>query len=421
MAHRLQCAIALFQRNPKMTHQALIHPIREWLIDQALGSPDPVVLFESMCQRLSGIGIPIARARLIWQTLHPLFRAETVIWDRGQPAKLDTFPHQDDETPAWRNSPLRFVLHNNISVLRRQLEGENETLDFPILKELKLQGITDYLVLATVISHSMETAAVGQAGPRGVIVTWASDRPGGFSPDDLAALQEMNRLFAVICRTIIQSRVAANITSTYLGRRAGQMVLRGQIRRGDGEQTRAVVWFSDMRNSTMLAESLPSDDYFALLNAYFEATAGPLVEHGGEVLDFIGDGVLGILPFESEAGMRDAAKRANAALDEVLARSRVVNGERAAKGLDRFNFGVGLNVGDVKFGNIGIPQRLSFSVIGHSVNEVARIESMTKMLQQPVLSGGALANLVPDRWRSLGEHKLEGVLDPVELFAFQMN
>jgi adenylate cyclase len=103
-----------------MAHAALIHPIREWLIDQALGAPDPVVLFENMCQRLAGIGIPISRARLIWQTLHPLFRAETVIWDRGQPAKLDTFPHQDNETPAWTNSPLRFVIHNNISVLRRR-------------------------------------------------------------------------------------------------------------------------------------------------------------------------------------------------------------------------------------------------------------------------------------------------------------
>jgi adenylate cyclase len=402
-----------------MAHEALIHPIREWLIDQALGAPDPVVLFESMCQRLAGIGIPISRARLIWQTLHPLFRAETVIWDRGQPAKLDTFPHQDNETPAWINSPLRFVIHNNISVLRRQLQGENELLDFPILQELKEQGVTDYLVLSTVITHTMEMEGSSRSGPRGVIVTWASDRPGGFSAEDLASLQEMNRLFAVICRTMIQSRVAANITSTYLGRRAGQMVLRGQIRRGDGEQMNAVVWFSDMRNSTMLAESLPSEDYFALLNSYFEATAGPLVERGGEVLDFIGDGVLGIFPFDTDRAMADAAKRANAALDDVMARAHSANSTRAAEGLERFNFGVGLNVGGVKFGNIGIPQRLSFSVIGQTVNEVARIESMTKLLQQPVLAGHGLASLVPERWRSLGEHKLEGVLDPMELFAFQ--
>src|SRR5215203_52635 len=117
-----------------------------------------------------------------------------------------------------------------------------------------------------------------------------------------------------------------------------------------------------MRNSTMLAESLPSDVYFALLNSYFEATAGPLVDHGGEVLDFIGDAVLGVFPYENSEGLAEAARRANAALDETLARGREVNVDREKLGLDRFHFGIGLNVGDVKFGNIGIPQRLSFSV-----------------------------------------------------------
>ena len=168
----------------------------------------------------------------------------------------------------------------------------------------------------------------------------------------------------------------------------------------------------------MLAETLPHDVYFSLLNSYFEATAGPLVDHGGEVLDFIGDGVLGIFPYDDGDGLVEAARRAHLALDETLARGREANASRHAAGLDRFNFGVGLDVGDVKFGNIGIPQRLSFSVIGQTVNEVARIESMTKLLQQPVLAGAKLARLNPVRWRTVGEHKLDGVLEPVELFAF---
>ncbi len=151
-----------------------------------------------------------------------------------------------------------------------------------------------------------------------MLVTWTSDRASGFSPDDLEALQKVQRVFALACKTMIQSRISSNIATTYLGDRAGRSVLNGQIRRGDGQETHAVVWFSDMRNSTMLAESLPSDAYFSLLNSYFEATAGPLVEHGGEVLDFIGDGVLGIFPFEDGGGLEHAAQRANAALDEAL-------------------------------------------------------------------------------------------------------
>lgn len=400
-----------------MSHNALIRPIREWLVDQALGDPDIVVMFETMCQRLAGIGIPIARARLIWQTLHPLFGAETVVWDRGKPAELERFPHQDNETDVWKRSPLRFVLVNGIDILRRQLTGENETLDFPLLQELKEQGFTDYLILATPLQGRKVTGN-DPKGARGIIVTWTSDREGGFSDDDLTCLQQMQRIFALACKTAIQARISTNIATTYLGERAGRSVLNGQIRRGDGEHTPAVVWYSDLRNSTAFAETLPSDAFFSLLNAYFEATAGPLVDHGGEVLDFIGDAVLGIFPFADVDGLEDAARRANAALDQTIDLAANINRARTDEGLERFKFGVGLNVGEVKFGNIGIPQRLSFSVIGQSVNEVARIESMTKLLQQPVLAGGGLASLNPERWRSVGAHKLDGLLDPVELFAF---
>ena len=375
-------------------------------------------MFETMCQRLTAVGVPITRARLIWQTLHPLFRAETVIWDKGKDAVLEQFLHQDDSTDAWERSPLRYVLHNDVQVLRRELQGPNETLDFPILSELKEQGFTDYLVLATRIDHAITTGDPNLAGARGIIVTWASDRPNGFSNDDLDSLQQIQRIFALACKTVIQSRISTNIATTYLGKRAGRSVLNGQIRRGDGMHTPAVVWFSDLRNSTAYAESMAAETYFSMLNAYFETTAGALVNHGGEVLDFIGDAVLGIFPFEDETQLEEAVLRANSALDEALALSREKNEARAGSGQEQFKFGVGLNVGEVKFGNIGIPQRLSFSVIGHTVNEVARIESMTKLLQQPVLAGGGLARLDQKRWRSIGEHKLEGVLDPVELFAF---
>jgi len=400
-----------------MTQEALLMPVREWLVDQSLGQSDIVELFETLCNRLAAIGIPIARARLIWPTLHPLFDAETVKWARGENAVLEQFVHQDNETDAWKLSPLKFVIESGAEVFRRELSGPNEMLDFDILSELKEQGMSDYLILATGLSGDRTPTKTGRS--KGIMVTYASDRPSGFSSDDLVSLQHIQRRLAVACKTIIQARISKNITTTYLGQRAGNSVLDGQIKLGDGETTKAVVWYSDLRDSTSHAETMPPDVYFEMLNTYFDATAKTVVSNGGEVLDFIGDAVLGIFPYTYDRELRKAAKQANKALDSTLELAAKANDIRMEKGLQRFKYGIGLNVGEVMFGNIGIPERLSFSVIGPTVNEVARIEQMTKYLQQPVLAGKKLAELDPDRWKSMGKQKLDGMLEPVELFSFK--
>ena len=201
----------------------------------------------------------------------------------------------------------------------------------------------------------------GENKRRGILVTWSTKKKGGFSSDDIWALQKIQRRFAVACKTVIQSRISSNIANTYLGERAGNNVLNGQIRRGDGERTKAVVWYSDLRNSTSLAETMEPSDYFSLLNSFFMTTAEPVVNHGGEILDFIGDAVLGIFPFSEEKNLERAARAANNALDEALLLSSDANKIRLENGEEQFKFGIGLNAGEVMFGNIGIPTRLSFS------------------------------------------------------------
>ena len=302
--------------------------------------------------------------------------------------------------------------------MRRKLVGPEALLDFTLFEELKEQGYTDFLLLATAL-EGMSTRKREGGNNRGILVSWASDKPEGFTGEDLISLQKIQRRFAVACKTIIQARISDNIAKTYLGVRAGENVLNGQIRRGDGERTNAVVWYADMRNSTSLADTMEPDEYFDLLNAYFMSTAEPVVNHGGEILDFIGDAVLGIFPYQETSQLSEAAKAANAALDDVLDISREANKEREKQGLEMFKFGIGLNVGEVMFGNIGIPSRLTFSVIGPTVNEVARIESMTKLLQTQILADQTFASLNPDRWQSVGEHKLDGVLFEKELFSFK--
>ncbi len=403
-----------------MAQNALIRSLGEWLVDQALGSPNIVEMFESVCIRLYAAGIPITRARLVWPTLHPLFQAETVFWRKDHPAEFEQFLHQENASQAWLESPMRYITENNIEFLRRELTGPNQMLDFPLLKDLAEQGFTDYLMLATTFDFGQTDNGPNSGGKsRGIMVAWNSDREGGFSDEDLTSLQRIQRRFAIACKTVIQNRIADNITRTYLGARAGSSVLSGQIRRGDGQSTKSLIWYSDLRNSTGFAESMEKSMFFDMLNQYFESTAGPLMDEGGEVLDFIGDAVLGMFPFETNKELRDAAHSAQRALDESLRRAREFNIEREQSGMETFKYGVGLNVGKVMFGNIGIPQRLSFSVIGTTVNEVARIESMTKFLQQPVLAAKNMAELHPERWQSAGVHKLEGILEPVELFGYR--
>jgi adenylate cyclase len=399
-----------------MAQASLISQINDWLVDQALGEPDVVELFEGLCKRLSGIGMPIGRAMLLWSTLHPLFRAEMVLWRRGQKAELDHFQHQDTQSPAWVQSPLRFMLKSGLHVFRRRLVGPEKLIDFPILEELAEQGFTDYLIISTDL---FAPGMYRDNERRGMFVTWAADRPNGFSDDDLATLQRIQRRFAIACKTVIQARIARNITEAYLGRQTGDRVLNGVIRLGQGEETRALVWFSDLRESTRLAETMPSADFLGLLNVYFECAARPVMAAGGEVLAFVGDAVLGIFPIDDDDELPGIVRRALSALRVSLMVTDRINAERRQKRLEPIRYGIGLNIGPVRYGNIGVPERLAFTAVGPTVIEVARIEKLTKTVGARVLATREVASLEPQLWRSMGDHSLEGLGQAQELYGFR--
>ncbi len=397
-----------------MDDNTLVSEINEWLADQALSEPDIVGMFEGLCHRLHAIGIPLARARLTWPTLHPLFQAETTLWTRGEGTLFEQFLHQDKMSDAWNESPMKHMLDHDIGILRRNLDGPNALLDFPILKEMLDMDMTDYLVVSTAFT-SKNTYHASER--RGIFVTWCADRQGGFSNREIESLQKIQRRFAVACKTVVQARISHNIVETYLGTKAGNRVLSGAIRRGDGDTTNAVVWFCDLRNSTALADTMPGDEYLKLLNTYFEMTAGPVIEAGGEVLDFIGDAVLAIFPFENECEKNDAIQAATTALHASMGLAKNIREQRKEDNLPDINFGVGLNVGSLVFGNIGVPQRLSFSIIGPTVNEVARIETMTKTIGKPILATRDVAAYDAASWELLGDFTLQGVSQKVALYT----
>ena len=397
-----------------MAESTLIKGIGEWLIDQALSEPDIVEMFDAVCQRLYAAGVPLRRARLSWPTLHPLFQAETVLWERGKAPELEQFRHREEQSEEYLASPMHFMFEHNVYVLRRKLQGPDKLVDFPILEELIEQGMTDYLTIATSFDSTADDL---QQQLFGILVAWASDRPGGFTENDIAALQKIQRRMAVACKAAIQSRIAANIVETYLGRQAGRQVLEGAIKRGDGQQTQAVVWLSDLRESTALADTMAADAYFDLLNDYYECTAGAAIKRGGEVLDFIGDAVLAIFPYGNEREFKRAASAATKALRDAFSLRIEVNRKRQETGRVPIRFGIGLNTGTVMFGNIGVEERLTFSVIGPTVNEVSRIETLTKATDSHALVTKKIADSEPGKWESTGKHRLAGVSQEIELFA----
>jgi adenylate cyclase len=403
-----------------MGHNSLISEIETWLIGKALGDPEIVGLFEALCQRLHGVGVPVERAVLSWPTLHPLFRAEQIFWWLGKGAKLEQYYHSSAGSELWKKSPFHRVQTRNLPRLRRRLSGENAFLDFDVLKEFAEQGYTDYLLTSS--NFRIAEFAEFEGGATGIMASWSTTRPGGFTDMDLDALSRIQTVFAVAARAAIQKRVMANLATAYLGPTAGRRVLSGDIRRGDGERISAVVWFSDLRGSTRLSDEMDPDNYLALLNKYFECTAAPVIEHGGEILNFIGDGVLGVFPIADADGgpgrVAEAVHRATAAVDDALR----LRGEAIVAGIPAdapLEFGIGLDIGELMFGNIGVPDRLAFSGIGRVVNGTQRIEAATKDMGFPVLATAAVAEAAPGVWITAGKRCLADFQRELELFTYR--
>ena len=393
----------------------LIDRTADWLMSSALGETGVESIFEGCCQRLHAAGVPLARALTAFRTLHPLFASVLLVWKRNQ--GVDTNPIQHARafsTEEWFRSPMHHLVRHRLPFLRRRLTGEHAIVDFPVLEELRDGGVTDYICYRIPFTSEEESAP----GANGIMGSWATDRPSGFSEEDLRILERIQRRYAVSCKVQIQRRITRNVLDTYLGPDAGARVLDGQIRRGDGERIHAVIWYSDMRDSTRLADRLDPHVFIERLNRYFECTAGAVIAGGGEVLRFIGDAVLAIFPIRPDGDdARAAAERALAAARDAESRLARTNEGLAAEGEEPVEFGLGLHVGDVMYGNIGVPERLEFSVIGPAANEVARIEDLTKTLGRRVLVSEAFAAVAGAHCEPLGAHPLRGVGAPVAVFA----
>jgi adenylate cyclase len=212
-------------------------------------------------------------------------------------------------------------------------------------------------------------------------------------------------------------RISANLLDTYLGPQAGRRILAGQIRRAEGERLRAVIMMTDLRGFTELSDRLPGDEVIELLDDYFDAVATAIEGHKGEVLKFIGDGMLAIFPAEDDDDFSQSSVHALEAATQGLARLDMVNQARCAAGKSELRIGVGLHLGEVIYGNVGAADRLDFTVIGPAVNLASRIEDLTKRLFRPMLFSRAFARVCPRPLVSLGFQPVRGLNDPEEVFG----
>ncbi len=379
----------------------------DWLLGEAWKLDDSIKLTKAFAEMLVVSGSPVTRLSMFIRTLHPLVIGNAYIW-RQEKEEINSFvlTHDTLKSETFLDSPLAHIF-SGAGGVRRRLEGDDVILDFGILRQLHEEGCTDYVAMPIVFTNGQINA-----------LTLATDKEGGFSTADLGRIYEISPVLSKLYEVHASQKMSSSLLQTYLGRETGEKVLKGLIKRGDSEELNAVIWFCDLRQSTTLAESMERQKFIAMLNQFFECMVRPILEYGGEVLQFIGDAVVAIFPKQEEDPSFRAA--CEEALDAAIAADERVqdwNLEREAENLPPIGFGIGLHVGTFTYGNIGIAERLEFTVIGSVANEAARIEGMTKELEEVILTSEEFANNCPSRLKAMGEFSLRGVESDQKLFG----
>jgi adenylate cyclase len=401
--------------------------LHRWAVDQGLRGTAADKLFEGFCQRLVAAGLPLWRAFAGMRTLHPQWAGYGYTWERDigtiRPAQ---FERGDEYEREIEISPFAGLLREAGSPstdsarlqLRRRLTGPETQLDFPVLRQLANAGGTDYF--AQLVGFGVIAGGDPSRGT-GIAYSFATDRAGGFRDDDLLLIQAVLPAVSLAVMCDAGYTIASGLLGAYLGQDAGRRVHAGAVERGSVESIRAVLWYGDIRGFTAIADQWPGTALIELLDEVFEALAAPLRRRGGQILKFLGDGLLAIFPFDDATraetcrGALDAAAEAMAALDRLNAARTAADKPSAAVDL-------ALHLGEVLYGNIGAVDRLDFTVIGPAVNEVSRIEVLCEPLGRKVLVSAEMAAAVGDsrRLEPLGSQALRGVREPREIYALRL-
>jgi adenylate cyclase len=380
--------------------------IARWLMNETRDERFIDDIFAKLCVNLQRAGIPVKRASLHLIIHHPQWLGARIIWvDGALEADIERFDYEVRERSEYIGSPASEIMNGAIE-LRENLERDPSLgRRHAVYDGMRTMGLTDYV--AWPLYHTL--------GKRHM-VTFATDLHGGFDDKHIADLLELLPVLALVSEIRMKNRLARTLLETYVGPHAGELILAGATRRGSGTTVRAAIMICDLRDFTRLSDNWPRDYVIDLLNDYFDAVSEPIARHGGEILKFIGDGVLAIFPLGVPSACADLLK----AVAEARQAMASLNDKNAETGRAPLHYGIGIHVGDVMYGNIGSRNRLDFTVIGPAVNMASRLEGLTKKLGRTVVLSREFAEMVKVDFtlERLGEHPIRGFSDPIELFAY---
>jgi adenylate cyclase len=388
--------------------------LNAWLADAGLRGESEETLIRGFGERFVASGAPLAAGRVLVDTLHPLYEGRAFSWLRGlsEIAVNEYGDTSDGEAlERWRRTPFYELETTGGSHLVIKLD-DAAIANFSFFTELRNAGGLHVLLL---VDRFGEQGGIGPADC--LYSAWATESEGGFGAADIEALLRLSPVLALALKTASLGRIAHTLVETYLGRDAGARVLSGRIARGVAEQIKTVLWFSDLRDYTRISDTSAPELLIPMLNDYADVIVSAIHWHGGDVLKLIGDGVLAIFP---AADRQAACLAAITAAGKARAKVAKLNEKRTAAGLPATTFYLGLHIGRVFYGNIGSRERLDFTVIGPAVNEVSRIASMCRSVDQALLMSSAFFDGLRHRrqdFLSVGRYALRGVSAPQELFT----
>jgi adenylate cyclase len=355
--------------------------LMNWLVSQGLTGASENDLVRGFCERCRAEGLDLSRGLVFIDTLHPIFEGRGFRWSDIATNESDRFEYgstnEGDAAQNWRRSTFYHMLEHGHDELKIDL-AECASLDFSMIDDLAAQGHRHFVAF---VHRFGEAGTIGQMDC--VYSYWLTRHAQGFGEHGLSALRDLVPVLGLAIKSAAQVDIARTLGRVYLGRDASEQVLRGRISRGVTERISAVLWFSDLRGSTAISESIGPDEIIPFLNDYAQAAIDAIHEAGGDVLKLIGDGVLAMFTGEDMAAARQAALRA----EHRFRRNMIsLNARRAGAGRPITSAYVGLHVGEVFYGNIGSEDRLDFTVVGPAVNEVSRIASMCSSVDRELLA-----------------------------------
>ena len=384
--------------------EAALRDVQDWAVSYGVTGSDVAELLGGTSERLHSAGLPLFRTHLSFPTLDRLKRSVNIVWLRGTGTTRESLGHDAFED-AYQRSPFPEMIETGRLLRRWRLVGPGSSEGYPVIEQMRLLGATDLVVRLIPFAGNIG-ALVGTA------ISAATDAPGGFSDEEVAVLTAVVPVIGLAAYRIVLADVTESVLGAYIGHDAGRHVLSGQIRAGEGHQVMAALLLADLRGFTAATEREGSR-MIGRLGEHLRAIAEPVEAAGGEVLKFLGDGLLAAFPV-----MGDASVACDAAL--VAAREALVLNARvndAHPETPRLDLDVALHLGEVFYGNIGAGSRLEFTVIGPAVNEAARLESLCGRLARALLMSESFAERCTAPVVSLGRFELRGVSGAREVFA----